>query len=308
MADFQNKNVDFTNGRPYNQAEHRRALDSCWGSYINSGLDFTGNASTCSLTGGSGICKGYPFQFEGNYSTSKSGTYYIYVKITATIDSDNLGTADGNIMLTSNSNLLDSIDDENNQTLYFKIYKIVNGAVDTDYRHQQTLKSVKLKETSNQWGLTVNGVDSNMIDKPPASLPDNITGYESTGWVNYQSGIYGGVTINLPSGTNLWDYDTIGFSYNGEPNIFIDLEKLRALGSIPQKGSTTTYGYLSNAWGGKMDATTTQFYVLALKLYKNKIQVVSSSVFRITNGGVVSNNVNNGSYAFTKYCLLKRKY
>lgn len=308
MADFSTKNVDFTNGRPYNQAEHRRALDSCWGSYINNGLDFTGNASTCSLSEGSGICKGYPFQLTGTYSTSKSGTYYIYIKINATIQNDNSGSATADILLSSNSNMSDNIDNESDQTLYFKLYKIVNGVVDTDYRHQQTMKSVKLKETSTQWGLTVNGVDSNMIDKPPASLPNNITGYESTNWVNYQSGIYGGKTITLPSGTNLWDYDMIGISYNDEPVMWIDLEKMRAVGSYPQKGSTTSSGYIANSWGGKMDATTTQFYVFALTLFKNKIQVVSSSVFRITNGGVVSNNVNNGNWAPTKYCLLKHKY
>lgn len=308
MTDFTNKNVDFTNGRPYNQAEHRRALDSCWGSYVNNGLDFTGNASTCSLSGGKGICKGYPFQFDGTYSQSKSGTYYIYVKINATIQNDNSGSATADIYLSSNSNMSDNVDNESNQTLYFKLYKIVNGVVDTDYRHQQTLKSVELKETSTQWGLTVNGVDSNMIDKPPASLPNNITGYESTSWFNFSSGIYGGQTIILPSGTNLWDYDMIGLSYNDEPVMWVDLEKMRAVGSYPQKGSTTASGYKSNTWGGKMDATTTQFYVFALTLFKNKIQVVSSSVFRITNGGVVSNQVNNGSWAPTKYCLLKRKY
>lgn len=307
MADFQNKNVDFTNGRPYNQSEHRRALDSCWGSYVNSGLDFTGNASTCSLTGGSGICKGYPFQFEGTFSTSKSGTYYIYVKINATIDSDNFGTADGNIMLSSNGNLSDSIDDENNQTLYFKIYKIVNGAVDTDYRYQQTLKSVKLKETSNQWGLTVNGVDSNMINKPPASLPDNITQYNDTILTTISGGFYGGKSISL--NVNLWDYDGIMFTYNDiEPYAFINFDELRAVGKLPPKGSTKTGTYNTCFTMSKCDGTNTINWVVTLGLSKNAIRCVVSNVSVMKNNGTIQVFVSDGNYAINNYALVQRKY
>lgn len=306
MADFTTKNVDFTNGRPYNQAEHRRALDSCWGSYVNNGLDFTGNASTCQLTGGSGICKGYPFQFTGTYSISKSGTYYVYVKITATIQSDNSGTATASIVY-STGNLSDSISDESNQTLYFKLYKIVNGVVDTDYRHRQTLKSVKLKETSNQWGLTVNGVDSNLINKPNATLPSGITEYERTNWITVGSGIYSG-SVNFPSGTNLWDYDMLGLSYNEEPCLWVDLTRMRATGNAPAKGSTTTTGYKTTTWGGKMDGSTVQYYVITLTLHKERLVVNACSVLRIGSDGKVTSHINSQSWALNKYCLLKRKY
>lgn len=309
MADFTTKNVDFTNGRPYNQAEHRRALDSCWGSYVNNGLDFTGNESTCTLTAGSGICKGYPFQFTGTYSVSNSGTYYVYVEITATIQNDNSGTATASILLSTNSNMSDSISNENNQTLYFKIYKIVNGVVDTDYRHQQTLKSVKLKETSNQWGLTVNGVDSNLINKPNATLPGGITEYKRTSLKSIIGGFYGGETITIPSNDNLWNYDAIVFTYKDiEPYAIIDFEKLRAIGKLPPKGSTSTATYVTTFSMQKNDSGFLLNWCVTVKLSKNNICCFVSNVHKTDTTGKTTVYVNTIDYAIKNYALLERKY
>lgn len=303
-------NVDFTNGRAYNQFEHARAMKSIQNNYITTGLDLTASGTSYKLTSGTGVVHGYPVQVDATTLTSSSSTAYIYIKVESTLTGD-MGTGKVTLGITSSRN--DKIiTSANSETAYFTIYKIGSGKMLEDYRHQATLKSVQIDDTDDNFSLTINGVQSNTLPKPLTNTLENytnVTATSSSPWKKMNgSGLWGGSSptpITVSSGDSIWNYDVLALYYENAYTA-INLNEIRGVYGI-ERGSTTAGTVIWNVdFAGLSNMGETLMFNITIDIRPTGISSSGSCVTKFQGNTTLVGHVNSSRYAPLYYALLKR--